>query len=529
LGKAYAAARSAAVRDALTDMELSPLARLLAAASEYVLPKSLRPLLPETVEDWNKGLLAATAARILEEFGGGITVGPGPIKEMIYRAMLFRPSPIEGMLYRAMELEPPPRAALLFPQDFLQQAIQRGLPRAIVKGVGIYPGSPVIVSYDALSNTIKEMMKEMRSLPSVNPLTNLPDTLISSIGLSGYAPFLIPRSGGSILDYGIISDLLGGRAIGYSVMGSPIIIRGGEAWPGGIPIRGATVLTGEYGAGIGEVGNAPTTPIEGVPSEGSGLKAISGGSEGSINEGGGSIPNVPNINEGTVEELLTRGEEGEVPLLARAPIQASEAAEEAEVALSVPRPTMNNAPTTTQPATQRMNNAPAPAPTAQSSIDTITQLEPNMNDLNDIIKRYSINNIDKDIMTRLRDLEKLRMMWRTSLEPMQGLSTREWIWSIPRYPTPTKIRNNEEEESTTTTTSVQTSIQLPPTTSTTTIQYQSTGSREEMYWPPSFPFENPNPSLKPEPPWWWGLNQEVKRKERGKGVKAGKAREKLML
>jgi len=305
------------------------------------------------------------------------------------------------------------------------------------------------------------------------------------------------------------------------VMGSPIIIRGGEAWPGGIPIKGATVLTGEYGAGIGEVGNAPTTPIEGAPSEGSGLKAISG-------EAGGSIPNVPNINEGTAEELLTRGEEGGVPLLARAPIQASEAAEEAEAALSVPRPTMNNAPATAQPATQRMNNAPAPAPTAQSSIDTITQLEPNMNDLNDIIKWYSINNIDKDIMNGLRDLEKLRMMWRTSLEPMQGPSTREWTWGLPRYPTPTKIRNNEEEESTTTTTSVQSSIQLPPTTSTTTIQYQSTGSREEMYWPPSFPLENPN-QAKPEPPWWWGLNQEVKRKERGKERKAGKAREKLML
>jgi hypothetical protein len=112
---------------------------------------------------------------------------------------------------------------------------------------------------------------------------------------------------------------------------------------------------------------------------------------------------------------------------------------------------------------------------------------------------------------------------------MQGLSTREWTWGLPRYPTITETRNNEEEESTTTTTSVQTSIQLPPTTSTTTIQYQPTGNREEMYWPPSFPFENPNPSSKPEPPWWWGLNQEVKRKERGKGVKAGKAREKLML
>ena len=218
--------------------------------------------------------------------------------------------------------------------------------------------------------------------------------------------------------------------------------------------------------------------------------------------------------------------------LARAPIQASEAAEEAEAALSVPRPTMNNAPTTAQAIpTQKMNNAPTTAPTTQSSIDTITQLEPNMNelnnDLNDIIKRYSINNIDKDIMNELRDLEKLRMMWRTSLGSMQGPSTREWTWNIPRYPTPTEIRNNEEEESTTTTTSVQTSIQSP-TTSTTTIQYQSTGSREEMYLPPPFLLENPN-QAKPEPPWWWGLNQEVKRKERGKERKAGKAREKLML
>ncbi|MFP3307341.1 MAG: hypothetical protein RXN93_08450, partial [Thermocladium sp.] len=506
LRSAYAAARSAAVRDALTDMELSPLARLLAAASEYVLPKSLRPLLPETLEDWNKGLLAAAAARILEETGGEVTLGP---------------SPIEAMIYRAMGREAPPRATFLLPQDFMQRALQGGLPRVTVSEAGIF-GRPVIVSYSSLRNTINEMMKEMRGLPSVNPLTSLPDTLISSIGLSGYGPLLIPRSGGSILDYGIISDLLGGRAIGYSVMGSPIIIRGGEAWPGGIPIRGATVLTGEYGAGIGEVGNAPNTPIEGAPSEGSGLKAMSG-------ETGGSIPNVPNINEGTVEELLTREEEGGVPLLARAPIQASEAAEETEVALSVPRPTMNNAPTTTQtaqPATQRMINASAPAPTAQSSIDTITQLEPNMNELNDIIKRYSINNIDKDIMTRLRDLEKLRMMWRTSLGSMQGPSIGEWTWGLPRYPTPTETRNNEEEESTTT--SVQTSIQSPPTTSTTTIQYQPTGSREEMYLPPPFLLENPN-QAKPEPPWWWGLNQEVKRKERGKERKAGKAREKLML
>ncbi|MFP3307413.1 MAG: hypothetical protein RXN93_08815, partial [Thermocladium sp.] len=504
LRSAYAAARSAAVRDALTDMELSPLARLLAAASEYVLPKSLRPLLPETLEGWNKGLLAAAAARILEETGGEVTLGP---------------SPIEAMLYRAMGREAPPRATFLLPQDFLQRALQGGLPRAAVSEAGIYPGRPVIVSYSSLSNTINEMMKEMRGLPSVNPLTSLPDTLISSIGLSGYGPLLIPRSGGSILDYGIISDLLGGRALGYSVMGSPIIIRGGEAWPGGIPIRGATVLTGEYDLGIGEGGNAPNTPIEGAPSEGNGLKAMGGGSN--------AIKGL-NTVEGTVEELM-RGEEGGVPLLARAPIQASEAAEEAEVALSVPRPTMNNAPTPAQAIpTQKMSNAPTTQPTTQSSIETITQLEPNMNDLNDIIKRYSINNIDKDIMNGLRDLEKLRMMWRTSLGSMQRPSIGEWTWGLPRYPTPTEIRNNEEEESTTTTTSVQSSIQSPTTTSTTTIQYQQTGSREEMYLPPSFPFENPN-QAKPEPPWWWGLNQEVKRKERGKERKAGKAREKLML
>jgi len=504
LGKAYAAARSAAVRDALTDMELSPLARLLAAASEYVLPKSLRPLLPETLEDWNKGLLAAAAARILEETGGEVTLGP---------------SPIEGMIYRVMGREAPPRATFLLPQDFLQQAIQGGLPRAAVSEAGIYLGRPVTMSYASLSNTINEMMREMRGLPSVATLTNLPDTLISSIGLSGYGPLLIPRSGGSILDYGIISDLLGGRALGYSVMGSPIIIRGGEAWPGGIPIRGATVLTGEYGDwGIGEGGNAPTTPIEGAPSEG-GRPAMGGGS----NAIGGL-----NTVEGSMEELLMRGEEGGVPLLARAPIQASEAAEEAEAALSVPRPTMNNAPTTAQtiPA-QKMSNAPTPAPTTQSSIDTITQLEPNMNEINDIIKRYSINNIDKDIMTRLRDLETLRMTWRTSLGSMQAPSTREWTWSVPRYPIITETRNNEEEESTTTT-SVQSSIQLPTTTSTTTIQYQPTGSREEMYLPPPFLLENPNQS-KPEPPWWWGLNQEAKRREREKERKAGKAREKLML
>ncbi len=151
-----------------------------------------------------------------------------------------------------------------------------------------------------------------------------------------------------------------------------------------------------------------------------------------------------------------------------------------------------------------------------------------MNDLNDIIKRYSINNIDKDIMTRLRDLEKLRMTWRTSLGSMQRPSIGEWTWSMPRYyPTITETRNNEGEESTTTT-SVQTSIQSPTTTSTTTIQYQSTGSREEMYLPPPFLLENPN-QAKPEPPWWWGLNQERKHKEREKERKAGKAREKLML
>ena len=161
------------MRDALTDMELSPLARLLAAASEYVLPKSLRPLLPETLEDWNKGLLAAAAARILEETGGEVTLGP---------------SPIEAMIYRAMGREAPPRATFLLPQDFMQRALQGGLPRATVSEAGIYPGRPVIVSYSSLRNTINEMMKEMRSLPSVNPLTSLPDTLISSIGLSGYAP-----------------------------------------------------------------------------------------------------------------------------------------------------------------------------------------------------------------------------------------------------------------------------------------------------------------------------------------------------
>ncbi len=131
-------------------------------------------------------------------------------------------------------------------------------------------------------------------------------------------------------------------------------------------------------------------------------------------------------------------------------------------------------------------------------------------------------------MNGLRDLEKLRMMWRTSLGFMQGPSTREWTWGAPRYPSPTKIRNNEGEESTTTTTSVQASIQLPPTTSTTTIQYQPTGSREEMYLPPPFLLENPIQE-KPELPWWWGLNQEVKHKEREKERKAGKAREKLML
>jgi hypothetical protein len=232
--------------------------------------------------------------------------------------------------------------------------------------------------------------------------------------------------------------------------------------------------------------------------------------------------------EGTVEELM-RGEEGGVPLLARAPIQASEETEEAaeEAALSVPRPTMNNAPTTVQTIpTQKMSNAPTPAPTTQSSIETITQLKPNMNDLNDIIKRYSINNIDKDIMAKLRDLESFRMRWRASLGSMQFPSTREWTWALPRYPTITETRNNEEAESTTTT-SVQSSIQSP-TTSTTTIQYQPTGSREEMYLPPPFLLENPNQS-KPEPPWWWGLNQEVKRKEREKERRTGKAREKLML
>ncbi|MGC8598055.1 MAG: hypothetical protein ACP5NY_09150, partial [Thermocladium sp.] len=208
------ASRSLAAGSALTDQSMSPLGRLLAAASEYVLPSSLTPILPADVSEYWRAVNAAAAANILHELEGGVGIGGGR-PWWIY---FSEPETAQAFLE---SLQEEPRAVIHAPPNLMRTGIREGLPGEAIYYAGMYPPTtPPLPAreWEAVGNALSQLARAAEKAPQVAPLSRIPeDTMLAALGLRGAGPIVLPNGERSLVGGGIISELLGEPATGYEV------------------------------------------------------------------------------------------------------------------------------------------------------------------------------------------------------------------------------------------------------------------------------------------------------------------------